>query len=300
MSGFTGIDLSKLPAPQVVEPLSYEDILAELRADLVARAPELAAVIALESEPAVKILQVAAYRELLLRQRVNDAARAVMLPHAVGADLDNLAALLGVARQLIDPGDPEALPPIPPTWESDARLRRRAQLALEGFSTAGPAGAYVFHALSASVEVADASVTSPAPGEVLVTVLASAGDGTASPELVATVAAALSHEDVRPLTDHVTVQGAQILPYAIAATLTIQPGPDPEMVRAAAEAAATAFAAVQHRLGHDVTLSGLYAALHQPGVHRVALSSPAADIVAAGHQATWCLGVTVTTGGIDV
>ena len=86
------IDLSLLPAPAVVETLDYEAILSALKADLIARAPELAPALQLESEPLVKLLEVAAWRETVLRARINDAARAVMLPWATGADLDNLAA----------------------------------------------------------------------------------------------------------------------------------------------------------------------------------------------------------------
>ena len=64
--------------------------------------------------------------------------------------------------------------------ESDPDFRRRIQLAPEGFSVAGPEGAYIFHALSADPGVLDACATSPSPGEVVVTVLARAGDGTAA------------------------------------------------------------------------------------------------------------------------
>ena len=97
----TLIDLSLLPAPNVIEPLDYETLLADRKARLLALAPtaqqaELAAVLALESEPLTQFLQETAYRELLLRARINDAARACMLPWATGADLDNLGALYGV------------------------------------------------------------------------------------------------------------------------------------------------------------------------------------------------------------
>ena len=46
-------------------------------------------------------------------------------------------------------------------------------------SVAGPTGAYEFHALSADGDVKDAAATSPAPGEVVVTVLSRTGDGAA-------------------------------------------------------------------------------------------------------------------------
>lgn len=167
MSQQTPIDLSQLPAPEVVEPLDYEAILAEMLAHLRTLDPEFDALV--ESDPAYKILQAAAYRELLIRQRVNDAARAVMLAHATGADLEHLAALFGVARL---PG------------ESDTALRRRAQLAPAAYSTAGPRAAYLFHALGAVASwetadgsawlqtVKDAAVYSHVPGTVTVAVLA--------------------------------------------------------------------------------------------------------------------------------
>jgi len=299
MSGYSAIDLSLLPVPDVVETLDYEVILAAMKADLAARAPDLAAVLALESEPVVKLLEVCAYREVLIRARVNDAAQAVTLARATGTDLDNLAALFGVARLVINPGDPLAVPPVAPTLESDADLRRRAQLALEGFSTAGPEGAYVFHALSADADVLDVSATSPSAGDVLVTVLSRTGSGTAPAPLLATVQAALNADDVRPLCDNVVVQSAAIVSYAITATLYFYPGPDSAVVMAAAQAAATAYAAAQHRIGRDVTISGLHAALHQPGVQRVVLTSPSAALTIGSAQASWCTAITLINGGVD-
>lgn len=173
-------------------------------------------------------------------------------------------------------------------------------LALEGLSTAGPSGSYIFHTLGADPDIADASVQSPTPGVVLVTILSRTGDGTADPELQASVSAVLTADDVRPLTDQVTVQGATITTYAITAVLTVLPGPDSAVVRQSAEDAATAYASAQHRLGSDVTLSGLYAALHQAGVQNVMLTSPAADIVVSAEAAAYCTGITVTVGGTDV
>lgn len=299
MSGYSAIDLSLLPVPDVVETLDYEVILAAMKADLAARAPGVAAVLALESEPLVKLLQVAAYREVLIRARVNDAAQAVTLARATGTDLDNLAALFGVVRLVISPGNPSAVPPVAPVLESDADLRRRAQLALEGFSTAGPEGAYVFHALSASADVLDVSATSPGPGDVLVTVLSRTGSGAAPAPLLATVQAALNADDVRPLCDNVIVQSASIVSYAITATLFFYPGPDSAVVMAAAQAAATAYAATQHRIGRDVTISGLHAALHQPGVQRVVLTAPATALTIGSAEASWCTAITLTNGGVD-
>jgi len=298
MSGFTAIDLSKTPPPAVVEPLDYEVILQAMKADLLIRDPELMAV-ALESEPLIKLLEVCAYRELLLRQRVNDAAHGVMLAYAGGTDLDNLAALFGVERQVMDPGDPEAIPPVPPTLETDERLRYRTQLSLEGHSTAGPVGSYEFHAISADPLVKDVDVASPVPGEVVVSVLSTVGNGTPAPALLTAVDAKLNDRKVRPLTDRVTVQAAEIVSYRIKADLILYHGPDEELVRQEAIWAVTAYTQQHHKLGHDITLSGLYAALHRTGVQRVVLINPTTDLLIAPQQAAYCTDQVITMGGRD-
>lgn len=292
---FTAVDLSRLPAPPIVEVIDFETILADMLADLRARDPAFDALV--ESDPAYKILEVAAFRETIIRQRVNDAARAVMLAYATAGDLDQLAALVGVARLTLDPGNPGE--GIPPTMESDEDFRRRVQLAPEGFSVAGPEGAYTFHALSADSRVLDASATSPTPGEVVVSVLSREGDGTASPGLIAAVDAKLAADDVRPLTDHVTVQSATIVPYSIEAEVVTFAGPDAAVVMAESRARLARYVEDSHRLGRDVTLSAIFAALHSEGVQNVILTSPSADIVVDRTQATYCTDSVVTHGGLN-
>lgn len=297
MSQFTAINLAQVAPPDVIEPLDFEQILAAMLADLLERAPELDAQV--ESEPFMKVLEVCAYRELQLRARINDAARAVMLPYSTGTDLDNLGALFGVERLLLSPAVPTAIPPIAAVYESDSDFRYRIQLSLEGLSTAGPEGAYIFHALSADGQVLDASAISPTPGEVLITVLSRQGSGVPDATLLATVLAKLSDESVRPLTDYVQVQAATIAPYQVTATLYFYAGPDREVIMANARAALEAYTAGQHRLGLDVTLSGIYAALHQPGVQRVDLASPTANLVVNRQSASYCTAINLTDGGLD-
>lgn len=281
---FNAIDLSRLPAPDVIETLDYETIYAEMLARLRSFIPDFDDT--LESDPAVRILQVAAYFRLLDRQRVNDAARAVMIAYAMGGDLDQLAAIFGVERLILAPADPDN--ELPAVLESDDDLRRRVILAPEGYSVAGPTGAYIFHALSADPEVRDASATSPEPGQVVVSVLARTGTGAAGAPLLATVEAALSAESVRPLTDEVIVQSAVIVDYSIDAEVRTYPGPDATIVLAEANARLTAWIADQRRIGRDITRSGIFAALHVEGVHKVTLIAPAADITIGETQAANC------------
>ena len=73
------IDMSTVAPPDVVQPIDFEAVLADLKVEMLARLPALADVLELESEPITKLLELMAYREVLLRQRVNEAARAVMV-----------------------------------------------------------------------------------------------------------------------------------------------------------------------------------------------------------------------------
>lgn len=294
-SAYTKVDLSQLAPPNVVQALDFESILASMLADLRARDSAFTALV--ESDPAYKILEVAAYRELLIRQRVNDAAKAVMVAYATGADLDQIAANYDVARLLITPADDTTIPPTAAVYESDDEFRTRIILSLEGYTSAGSRGSYIFHALSASGDCKDVAVGSLTPGTVNVAVLSRTGSGAAPAETIAAVVEALNAEVVRPLCDTVVVASAQIVNYSIQASLTVFPGTGQAEVLASATAAAEAYAAEQHRIGRDITRSGIFAALHQPGVQNVAITSPAADIANAWNQAPNCTGISVTIGG---
>ncbi|WP_338567492.1 baseplate assembly protein [Erwinia sp. E_sp_B01_3] len=298
------IDLSQLPAPDVVEILDYETLLAERKATLISLYPAeqqdaVARTLALESEPVVKLIQENAYREVILRQRVNEAASAVMVAYALADDLDQLGANSGVTRLTLTAADETTIPPTAAVMESDDDFRLRIAAAFEGLSVAGPSGAYEFHAKSADGRVADASAISPSPACVTVTVLSREGNGVAAADLLAVVDAALNDEDVRPVADRVTVQTAEIVDYAVDAVLYLYPGPEAEPIRAAAEEKLAAFVSTQARLGRDIRKSALYAALHVEGVQRVELAEPAADVVLDKTQAAYCTGWAITVGGSD-
>lgn len=298
------IDLSQLPRPNVIEALDFETLFSERKERLISLYPEeereaVRRTLGFESEPIVKVLQESAYREMLLRQRVNEAAQAVMVAYAIGNDLEQLGANNNTPRLTIIPADAEAIPPVEEVKESDADYRQRIPAAFEGMSVAGPTGAYEFHAQSADGKVADASAISLAPAEVTISVLSRDGDGTASPELLATVSAALNDEAVRPVADRLTVQSAQIVNYQIDATLYVYPGPAIEPIMADAELRLKSYINEQRRLGRDIRLSAIYAALHTQGVQRVELAAPLADVVLDRTQAANCTDYRIRIGGSD-
>ncbi|WBF43769.1 baseplate assembly protein [Serratia rubidaea] len=295
------IDLSQLPTPEIIEEPDFESILSDNKAIMIAAFPAdqreaVAAALQLESEPLTVIAQTVAYREMLLRQRINEGAAACMLSHARGTDLDNLAANLDTQRLTIKPEtDTENA-----VLESDEALRLRAQAAFEGMSVAGPSAAYEYFARSASGKVADAKATSPVPAEVVVAILSTDGDGTASPELLAAVKDAVNDEEVRPLGDRVTVRSADIVDYTIDAELFLYPGPESEPIINAAMASLQRFLADNDKkIGRDVARSAISAALHVQGVQRVVLRAPAGDLQITDTQAARNTGYNVENGGTD-
>ncbi|MFA9204700.1 MAG: baseplate J/gp47 family protein, partial [Flavobacteriales bacterium] len=265
-----------------IQILDFEAELAALKTELLTADPTLAAVLDLESEPLVKLLQVFAYRILLKKGEINAKVKALLLAYATGSDLDHLAANVGVARLLIQVANPAANPPTEAIYESDTALRRRVLLAAER-DCAGSQCAYQYWALSADGDVRDVSIVTPSAGVVEV-YLQSRTATTAAQTLLDTVATALDSDTHRPFTDSVSVLAATPRDIQISATLTLFPGPDQAVVLANANAALDRYIEQVSYLGYDVTLSGLYAALHQAGVQRVELLSPTQNIVIPASQ----------------
>jgi phage-related baseplate assembly protein len=294
------IDLSLLPAPNVVEPLDYERILEERKARYIALFAQdeqsaVAKALALESEPLAIVLQENSEREVIIRQRVNDAARAVLLAFARKDDLENIAAEYGVKRLLIKPADASAIPPTEAVYEADDALRERAQMAWEGLSTAGPRDSYIFHTLSADGRISDASAISPEPCDVLVSVLSSEGDGTASPEVLEAARRNLNDEDIRPMGDRVTVQSSAIVQYSVRAVLHMKgQGPGRSVAVPTAIKACTDYVNRPRRQGVSVWRTAITAALHVEGVDHLELIEPAADMLLDATQAGTCVAIDVT------
>lgn len=289
-TGFSPIDLSKLPAPQVVEELDFEVIFQEMLTGFQERHPDYSSIV--ESDPVYKALEEVAYREMVLRQDANDKARSVMLAFAIGSDLDHLAALAPVERKVIDPGDPDAEPPISPTYESDDSFRARTQLAPEAFTVAGSKGAYIYHALQIGA-VRGASAITPVPGRVEVYVLCHDGSGEADSETINAVHEALTPEEVRPLTDFVTVKSAEIISYEVDAVLYVGDGPSDSVVKDAALSALDEYASRAHALNGIVSVSGIHSALHVEGVVDVKLESPLQIISCTEAQAPYCAAMNI-------
>ena len=289
------VDLSALPAPQVLEALDFEAMYEEgLTTFREYMGDNWSA--ALESDPVVKLVELGAYVKLQNRARVNDAAKALLLAYAEREDLDQLAANVKLKRLVIQPADPLSVPRVEEVKESDDALRERIQLVYEGLTTAGPRNSYILHARNASALVADATAESPSPAQVVVTVLSLNGNGRADQALLDQVFAKLSDDDVRPLGDRLTVQSAEILEYRIDAVLhMIGVGPENDAILAEAIKRLAAWINPRKRLALEVARSGVDAQLHISGVSRVDLLEWT-DLKPSKAQAAYCTGVSVVLG----
>lgn len=152
--------------------------------------------------------------------------------------------------------------------ESDERLRERAVLSLERFSTAGSAKAYIYQALCANAKVEEVSVLNGGPG--IVNVYLKTSD--MSEATRQSVEDHLSGEKVRPLTDTVNVKNATIKDITISAQLELT---DMFLQDEIDKTIKTSRSSLS--LGEDLNLSYIYKLLHQDGVYRVNLKAPATD-----------------------
>ncbi len=147
---------------------------------------------------------------------------------------------------------------------------------MDAYSTAGATGSYIYWAKQESTEIKDVAAVSPTPGVVKLYVLM--GDGKiADEEMKAKVLKACSADERRPLTDWVSVEDAEIVPYEIAFTYYTQSdaGISAADLSAAVEKTVEDFISWQcGKLGRDINPSYLIGELMKTGVKRVELTAP--------------------------
>jgi len=246
-------NLAALPAPQVLEAIDFEAINAAHRADLLARYPDAADVLALESEPLAKLIEAHAYRELLYRQRVNEAARAYLLAYATGADLDHKAAFYGLTRL---------------GGESDDHLRTRIQLRVRALAGNGTAEHYELLALTTSPDVRAARAHQPAPGQVQLMLWLHERPGMVAEAVRSAVQAVIDDGQHRPVGVPVSVSLARPRPIHITARLQREPDAPANLV-AQLQAALPALIDAQAAIGRSLPRSWVTARLHVAGIASV-------------------------------
>jgi phage-related baseplate assembly protein len=255
------MNLSELQTPQIIEELSFEEILLRMKEDFAARAPEYTAYLA--SDPVMKFMEVAAYRELLLRQRINQAATANLLAFATGSDLANLSLFYGITRK---------------EGETDEELRARTHAKIVGWSSSGSREAYKFHALNSDPRVKEANADSPEPGLVRISILSKENGGVVSADLLESMKNYMLREDIRMLTDTVEVVPCGLIEVNVKAKIILMSSTPPEILNTIRSAFISAFSKIAG-LGVSISRSWIISNLFENGVKDVELQSPTADVL---------------------
>lgn len=175
--------------------------------------------------------------------------------------------------------------------ETDEAMRERIALSFEAQTTAGSANSYKLHAIESDSRIDDVYVYSVTPGEVEVIVHSLSG---VDLTMLNRVELATSGETVRPLTDTVNVRSATVVNYSVTAALSISIESDTAVTLAAAQAR-LAERLADVKIGKNVTLGMIIAALSVDGVEDVTLAAPIATVSVLEDQVA-----VVTTMGVSV
>ena len=264
------IDISQLPPPELIDTISFEEIRDQMVEAFRARYPDFTA--DLESEPVIKLIEVFAEYVVFLRQEINDKAQQNLIAFASGNNLTHLAAQFNLERRIITPATQTTTAVI----ETDASLRRRILTFLDLLTTSGSRQSYEGHALNAHSNIIDARATSPSPGQVNVYILELNDEE--NQEVLDAVSASLNEDDIRPLTDTVSVLHSIIEDYDITASLEIGTGPDEQTVLDNATNSVNEYASSQYRIGLPINRSIIISSLRVSGVININLTSPSADL----------------------
>ncbi|MFI3254528.1 MAG: baseplate J/gp47 family protein [Eubacteriales bacterium] len=160
--------------------------------------------------------------------------------------------------------------------EEDAEFYERLRCSMETFSTTGTVGGYEYHALTASALIADVQVTSPVPGQVDIRVILKDGE-LPSEEIIQKVYDTVNADDVRTLTDYITVDAPVIQHFDIDLSYYIQEqgAISTETIISNVEKAMTEYKTWQcEKMGRDINPSKLTHLLYGAGVKRVEIRSP--------------------------
>ena len=184
--------------------------------------------------------------------------------------------------------------------ETDKAFYERLRDSMESFSTAGPFGAYVYWAKTASAKIADVKPTSPEPGVVDIRVLLENGE-IPDEQMIQLILDTVTADKVRPFTDYVKVSAPDIVNYNIDVTYFIpaQSENSAAVIQQDITAALENYKKWQsEKMGRDINPSKLGEMLMNAGIKRVEIRSPV--FVQIEENAVAVLsGENVVYGGVE-
>ena len=121
----------------------------------------------------------------------------------------------------------------------------------------------------------------------------------ASGDLISKVINALNEEKVRPLTDTVVVQSAEIIHYEVSVWVAVQRGVGRSEVKQAIISSLQQYAREQNRFRGRISLEGFIAAVFRPGVELIDEISDYCTINADWNQVPVNTDISVLVRSID-
>lgn len=184
--------------------------------------------------------------------------------------------------------------------ESDAALYERMKESYEAYSTAGTEGAYRYHAMTHNAAVVDTVVTTPSAGCVDITILLTGGV-IPDEDTIAEMQDYLRSDDIRPLTDYVTVSAPTAVPFSVEVTYyaEVDSTMSEESLKNAVEQAVENYVTWQtKKMGRRINPSKLVALIIEAGAGAVEVISPTAASVGATAVGQ-CSSIAMSYGGYD-
>lgn len=185
--------------------------------------------------------------------------------------------------------------------ESDESLADKIFLAPSGFSVAGPTDAYAYFCKAHNSQIDDVYVDSPTPGSVVVYITM---EGSKLPEeaVIEDLEEYLKDDQVRPLTDNVSVSAPQTVDYSVSVKYWINRS---SAGQAAAlqediEAAVQSYIEWQQaKIGRDINPDQLIQMMVAAGAKRVEITAPAFKSIQKTQIPAITDEATVTYGGVE-
>lgn len=185
--------------------------------------------------------------------------------------------------------------------ESDESLADKIFLAPSGFSVAGPTDAYAYFCKAHNSQIDDVYVDSPTPGSVVVYITM---EGSKLPEeaVIEDLEEYLKNDQVRPLTDNVSVSAPQTVDYSVSVKYWINRS---SAGQAAAlqediEAAVQSYIEWQQaKIGRDINPDQLIQMMVAAGAKRVEITAPAFKSIQKTQIPAITDEATVTYGGVE-
>ena len=184
--------------------------------------------------------------------------------------------------------------------ESDQSYYERLRESMEGFSTAGPVGGYIYHVKSVSTAITDVTATSPEPGLVDIRVLLNGGE-MPTEATMQEIQDALNASTVRPLTDRVIVSKPEEVPFSVDVTIYLPrySQTSSTIIERDARSAVAAYIKWQtEKMGRDINPSRLHNFLMEAGLKRAEIRKPDFTVVPETSVAR-LTGETVLNGGTE-